>query len=96
MIQGLVATLSGVELKNWLENAAIEHRKKTEFYEQQLAMYGDESPIVVSGEPREAIRRKVQEHKDKQGYFTFLLAHVDSNETYRLSTYELKEIGAIK
>jgi len=103
-IMGLQVDVKSAELKKIISSRVEYHQNKAEAYEAQAGklratIKGIEEDNEVgkvtnsNGDPAQNMETKAKEHKDKAVHFQFLLDHVIVDETYRLSTEDLRMLG---
>jgi hypothetical protein len=104
MIQGLKFHIKGTELK---ELCAVPQKKHTElakFYEDQIEKYKQAKEETFE-EPYNNIsntsnvpnmQHQIKNHQGKAAKLEFIIQHVNPEETYELSFYELGELDVIE
>lgn len=103
MIEGLHADVTGTELKTMLEGRKKYHEDKRAFYERQrieiekaeraLADEAKSMGKTHTRSPLEAVDDALRKHDAQIIYYTFMAAHVNLSETYRLSDHDLVRLG---
>jgi len=104
MIEGLQIDLKSAELKDMLAGRLKYHEDKLANYKGQLAkleemdaVLGEEERRIgkmsSSGDPKQGMRDGIRKHSDQIIYYTFMVAHVVPNETYRLKEDDLRRLG---
>jgi hypothetical protein len=94
MIEGVKVNVSGKELEGHLGRRSIFHKEKADSYQKQyesIVQVRAENP-QVSGDPTAFLKNEAASHRQKAQMFAFLAAHIDPEETYRLSGYELVQM----
>jgi hypothetical protein len=92
MIQGLHADVTGTELRLHLHNRADHHQRRAADYEAEVTRMEAsqiEPMVYTGGDPVKALRDKCAEHATKAQEFRFLADHINTGETYRLTTSDL-------
>jgi len=99
MIQGLHIDITGVEVKARFQRRADMHTEKLAGYLRQresLASTMDPRDMVSQGSMRSPLAdldEKIRTHRDGASYCAFMVEHVITSETYRLSEAELFRMG---
>lgn len=102
MINGLLLDVKSSELKGILEERLKYHEDKRDLYElkakelnKMVAGIEDDMQVgkVSGGTPVENLERQAKDHKEKAGYFKFMLDHVIQDDIYRLDQSDLVRLG---
>ena len=94
MIEGVKVNVSGRELKAHLEQRSLFHKEKAESYQKQydsIVQVRAENP-TVSGDPTMFLKGEANTHRQKAQMFAFLAGHIDPDETFRITGYELIQL----
>jgi len=93
MIEGFKLTIPGTVVKGWLDAAHARHAEKAAGYKASLDnLPVNERPDYSSGDPFSGLKSKILDHTTKARWFEMASKYVDVTETYRLSSYELREL----
>lgn len=93
MIEGFKLTVPGIVIKEWLDEARDRHKEKAAGYKASLDnLPVNERPDYSSGDPFSGLKNKVNDHTTKMKWFELASKYIDVNETYRLTSYELREL----
>jgi len=103
MIEGLLASVEGDELKRMCESCHEYHSQKHLAYEKEAVKLGeierefDEQASRIgkaSNAPQSvSIRAKAEEHHRNAQFFRFMADHVEVGEIYQLTVAELGKLG---
>lgn len=99
MIEGLIATVLGQELRTLCAKRAEFHRGRSSEYAAQAVKFQDdpETPQNANtSSPKKALGDKAIEHADAAARMEFLAAHMVDDETYRLGNSDLSALGIIR
>lgn len=97
MIEGLHFDVTAVELGDLLLAKANEHDRKAATYREMIEKLGDDSARPnVSRDPSADAKNQAAHHETEAQAARFMLAHLATGETYRLTKSELHEIGVLK
>lgn len=90
MIEGVKVSVSGKELKAHLEARSLYHKEQADAYsKRRTAMSSLQEERNVSGDPVGMFRAEEKAHSQKAQMFAFLAGHIDPDETFRITGYEL-------
>ena|SRR6185369_2909676 len=98
MIEGLKFDVTSAELVAHLSERVTHHIERAAFYASQSKALEDgnaEGMNYSGGDPVRALKDKRSEHEHKKELFEFLVAHVISGETYRLTESDLLQLEII-
>ena len=100
MIEGLIAIVSGTELRSLCKARADFHRGRSAEYAAQAAKFRDEAdtplPGGMSSSPRKSLEDKATEHADHAARMEFMAAHIVDAESYRLGNNDLAALGIVR
>jgi hypothetical protein len=99
MIQGLKATIRGIELRQLCSARARHHRERAATYAQQKANMeaaSIEGMNYTGGDPIKSLGDKLEQHEAEAGELEFLAAHLDADESYLLAREDLHKLGICK
>jgi len=97
MIEGLRVELSSEELRGYLEDRALHHRERRNFYLRQVENLsaGRVEEMAVTNDPISSLKQSARTHGERSDFFEFLSDHIVPGETYRLSEQDLTRIEII-
>ncbi len=100
MIEGIVVTLTGNELKKLCNEHAAHHRKRAKVYAGQIKNM-EENQIeaahnMTAGDPLANLKSRLDSHSDDAAEMKFIAAHLDLKEKYRLQREDLGRLGICK
>jgi len=99
MIEGIVVTLTGTELKKLCKERAAHHRKRAKVYVEQIKNMkrnNIETANMSSGDPIANLESRMDKHTDDAGEMEFTAAHLELKEKYRLQREDLARLGICK
>lgn len=97
-INGLMVTLSGLLVKQMCIERATERRHRANLYEQQKKTLS-EADIDMGTSSNDVKYRAIENSKQcikEAQEMEFYAAHLDVNEKYILSSFDLTKLGMIK
>jgi hypothetical protein len=100
MIEGIVVTLTGNELKKLCNERAAHHSKRAKVYTDQIKSM-EENQIeaahnMTAGDPLANLKSRLDSHSDDAAEMEFIAAHLDLKEKYRLQREDLGRLGICK
>lgn len=99
MIEGIVVTLSGTELKKLCQDRAAHHHKRAKVYAEQIKgmkRNNIEAAQVTGGDPVANLASRMDRHTDDAAEMEFVAGHLDLKEKYRLERDDLSRLGICK
>jgi hypothetical protein len=97
-INGLNVSLSGIMVRQFCIDRAVERRLRAKLYEQQIKTLG-EAGIDMGTASNDVKARAVENAKNCQqdaDEMDFLASHIDPAETFILTKYDLQRLGIVK
>jgi len=98
MIEGLLVTISGSELRALCIKHALHHRERAKIYASQNTSL-EENKIEISdamafgSDPKRALKAKREWHESEADELDFIAAHLMHGEQYLLDRDDLAKIG---
>lgn len=100
MIEGIIVTLTGNELKKLCKECATHHRKRAKVYADQIKTMKKNQIEVAqhqySGDPFENLKSRLESHTDDASEMEFIAEHLDLKEKYRLERRDLERLHICK
>jgi hypothetical protein len=101
VIEGLIATVMGAELKVLCTKRGEHHRTRSTEYREQAARFADDIDNPDPGgrnvsSPKKGLLDKAYEHGDAAANMEFLAEHLVDEESYRLGQSDLRALGIIR
>jgi hypothetical protein len=104
LIVGLHIDVPGPEMKEIFEGRLRYHKEKVATLEGQIerlrkidAELADEAEnigkVSNSSTMAQSLEAQLKKHRDQAVYYTFMVKHVVTGATYRLSQHELQTLG---
>lgn len=99
MIEGLKVTVPGTELRGLCNKRADHHRARSKVYAEQIASMEKnevEGMNYTGGDPKRALRDKLEQHESEAGEMDFIAGHLVDGEQYLLDQSALAKLGIAK
>lgn len=99
MIEGLIVTLSGPELKKLCQDRVAHHLKRAKVYAEQIKgmkRNNIEAAAMTGGNPIANLESRMNDHTEEAAEMNFISAHLDMKESYRLERSDLARLGVCK
>lgn len=96
MIEGLIVTLEALELRGLCQSRADFHRGRCDEYAKNLSALeasAIEGMNYTGGDPKRAVKERMDTHRTEQYALQFIAGHLDMNQTYRLGNHDMKRLG---
>lgn len=91
-IRGLNVRIPAAELSTLLDKAIAHHTERASFYETNAAELKADSQPSRSGDPWAELDRRGRDHRTTARKFSFLNQHLDYDEVYEPSEYEVNSL----
>ena len=89
MIEGLMLTISGEELRRLLEQRVVEHQRRADWWKREQARALEEQTEDEPLLPEHICENETERHEWRAAVLGFIRDRIESAEVYRLSEADL-------
>ena len=90
MIEGLMLTIPGEELRRLLEQRVVDHHRRADWWKREQARAPEEQTEEQPLLPEQICETESERHEWRAAVLGFIRDHIDSAEVYRLSEADLE------